>query len=288
MRTVKQILYGTEVDMGGTPVRQPLPTSRIEQIDPFLLLHHHKTQIHAGGNVKDLGVGPHPHRGFSPVTFIFQGNVHHRDSRGNSSIVFAGGVQWMDAGMGIIHSERPSQDLAANGGVMEIIQLWINTPKKAKMKEPAYHPFQANELVHFTPSEGEGDITLVAGQQNINEGPMTPQSPILAVTGLFEEGASHTFEVPQTMNSFLYLLDGEIKIEKHGLVEEKNLIYFNNDGDQIKIAAKKPTRFLLMGGEPLKEPLATYGPFVMNTQTEIMEAMRDYQKGKMGVLVEEF
>lgn len=288
MRQVKQILYASEVDMGGVPVRQPLPTGMVDQIDPFLLLHHHTSRIKKGSDAKNLGVGPHPHRGFSPVTFIFQGNVHHRDSRGNSSIVYAGGVQWMNAGMGIIHSERPSAELAADGGIMEIIQLWINTPKKHKMAQPKYYPFQINELTHLSPSSGDGDITLISGQLDEKKGPLTPDSEILAVTGIFEKGASHIFNIPKEMNAFLYLLEGNIKLDGYGLVEEKNLIHFENNDTKISFTANHPVKFLLMGGEPLDEPLATYGPFVMNTQTEIMEAMRDYQKGKMGFLVEEF
>lgn len=288
MRKVKEILYATEVDMGGIPVRQPLPTARVEQVDPFLLLHHHTASIEAGGDPKDLGVGPHPHRGFAPVTFIFQGDVHHRDSRGNSSIVYAGGVQWMNAGMGIIHSERPSGRLVANGGVMEIIQLWINTPKQHKMNQPKYYPFETNQLVHLTPSEGKGDISVVSGEQDGKKGPVEPLSPILSLSGFFDENASHTFQVSKEMNLILYLLDGEIDLEGYGMVEGKNMVYFENDDDRIQFTARKPTRFLLVAGEPLNEPIATFGPFVMNSQTEIMEAMRDYQKGKMGVLIEEF
>ena len=123
--------------MGGIPVLQPLPTTSVERIDPFLLLHHHAGMVEPGNHPRMVGVGPHPHRGFSPVTFIFKGDVHHRDSRGNSSIVKAGGVQWMNAGMGIIHSERPSKEFAEKGGEQEIIQLWINTPAAQKMKEPS-------------------------------------------------------------------------------------------------------------------------------------------------------
>ena len=127
-RTVSRILYAQPVDMGGLPIRQPLPTQRVEQIDPFLLLHHADVKVPTHLEPDHAGVGPHPHRGFSPVTFIFKGGVHHRDSRGNDSVIYAGGAQWMNAGMGVIHSERPPHDIHEIGGKQEIIQLWINTP----------------------------------------------------------------------------------------------------------------------------------------------------------------
>lgn len=288
MRSVKQILFAHKVDMGGTPVLQPLPTQQIEQIDPFLLLHHHTSKIPKGGSHKHLGVDPHPHRGFSPVTFIFQGDIHHRDSRGNNSIVHAGGVQWMNAGRGIIHSERPSKKLTEESGTMEIIQLWVNTPKKHKMDQPSYQPFEKEKLKIISPDSGEGEICLIAGKQGNKTGPVHSQTSVIAITGILEIGAKHTFTIPQEMNAFIYILDGQIRIEGYGLVEGKNLVYFKNDGKQIKIDIKATTRFLLMGGIPLNEPLSTYGPFVMNTQTEIMEAMRDYQQGKMGMLIEDF
>ena len=276
------------VMMGDTPVRQPLPTMKVEQIDPFLLLHHHTTEIEAGTRENDAGVGPHPHRGFSPVTFIYQGSLHHRDSRGNSSVVRAGGVQWTDVGMGIVHSERPDIDLVTNGGTMEIIQLWVNTPQKHKMDQPLYQPFGESQLPALTPDKGEANIRLVAGEQDGQKGPVQTKLPVLSLMGEFKAGAAKNIEVPAGMHSFMYLLSGSVRVHGHGLVEEHNMVVFEEGTEPIGIDATAATRFLFMAGMPLKEPLATYGPFVMNTQSEIMEAMRDYQMGRMGFLVEEF
>jgi redox-sensitive bicupin YhaK (pirin superfamily) len=139
-RTIETIAYGQQMDMGGFPIRQALPSSKADMLDPFLLLHHANIKVAENVDVKNAGVGPHPHRGFSPVTFIFKGGVHHRDSRGNSHIVYEGGTQWMNAGMGVIHSERPPVDIHELGGVQELIQLWINTPAANKMEVPAYIP----------------------------------------------------------------------------------------------------------------------------------------------------
>ena len=279
---VKQVLYAHMVDMGGIPVRQPIPTQQIEQIDPFLLLHHHVGHIEEGANPRDVGVGPHPHRGFSPVTFIFQGDVHHRDSREHSSVVHAGGVQWMNAGMGIVHSERPSAELSKQGGIQEIIQLWINTPQDKKMNQPAYQAFQKDDMPLL-----DGGLSLVAGTQGSHEGPAKGEMPIKAIMGQLEAGEAISINVDYTQ-SFLYLLEGSISIEKFGLLDEHNLAWLDEGAEMLTFEAKTKSKVLFLSADPLNEPLATYGPFVMNNQTQIMEAMRDYQMGKMGILIEEF
>ena len=270
------------VDMGGIPVRQPLPTANIEQIDPFLLLHHHIGHFSENTDAKNVGVGPHPHRGFSPVTFIYEGDVHHRDSRNNSSVVKAGGVQWMNAGMGIIHSERPSGDLTKTGGTQEIIQLWINTPQVAKMNQPEYQAFQKEDLPKVS-----AQLSVVAGEQGDLNGPAKTEMPITAVMGALSPNQKVNLATPFE-HSFLYVLNNQVSISGHGLVEAHNMVVFEADTEHVEIVAPRETKILLLSADPLDEPLATYGPFVMNSQTEIMEAMRDYQMGKMGVLIEEF
>ncbi len=279
---VHQILYGQMVDMGGIPVRQPIPTSNIEQIDPFLLLHHHIGNFKEHTDPKNVGVGPHPHRGFSPVTFIFEGDVHHRDSRENSSVVKAGGVQWMNAGMGIVHSERPSKELAESGGTQEIIQLWINTPQSKKMNQPEYQAYQKDELPSLTE-----DLSVVAGSQGNQSGPIKAELPVQAVMGRVNPDEVVKLSADHS-HSFLYTLSGEISIKGHGLVDHHQLVWLDQEANEIEVEGKQETKILFLSADPLNEPLATYGPFVMNNQTEIMEAMRDYQMGKMGVLIEEF
>ncbi|MEM9340294.1 MAG: pirin family protein [Bacteroidota bacterium] len=279
---VKKVLYSHLVDMGGIPLRQPLPTTNVEHIDPFLLLHHHIGHFEEGTSPRDVGVGPHPHRGFSPVTFIFQGDVHHRDSRDNSSVVKAGGVQWMNAGMGIVHSERPSAQLTRDGGTQEIIQLWINTPQSKKMKPPAYQAFQKEEL----PIAKNG-LSLVAGNEDDSKGPALTEMPVKAMMGILDAGQKVSISVDYA-HSFLYLLEGRVSIEQFGLLDEHNLVWLEEDANELLIEIKETSKLLFLSADPLNEPLATYGPFVMNNQTEIMEAMRDYQMGKMGVLIEEF
>ena len=286
MQVIKKTLPAYEVDMGGIPVLQPLPTANIERIDPFLLLHHHAGVVEPETRVRDAGVGPHPHRGFSPVTFIFKGDVHHRDSRGNSSIVRAGGIQWMNAGMGIIHSERPSKEFAEKGGEQEIIQLWINTPAALKMKEPTYQAVAQNDMPKLPGLAG--DVRVVCGAYGGLNGPVKGIFPLTVLMGALTKDDELGLQKPANENAMLYLLDGSGMLDGYGLVEGKTLYQFVENEISAKLKATEPTRFIYLSAQPLNEKVNHYGPFVMTTQTEILEAMRDYQMGKMGFLVEEF
>lgn len=264
--------------MGGMPIRQPFPTNNIEQIDPFLLLHHHK----ATAREPFEGVGAHPHRGFSPVSFIFEGSLRHQDSRGNDSVISAGGIQWMNSGMGIIHSERPV-DAEAD---LELIQLWINTPAAHKMDQPVYIPVKAEEAGSFQSQDGLVSARIFAGEVLGAKGKVASLSPINAATFELQKGGKASVPTPSDHNAFIYLLDGSVRLDGYGLIEGKNAVVFKMDGDGIALEAIENTRILFMTGKPLQEKVVSYGPFVMNTQTQIMEAMRDYQMGKMGVLIE--
>jgi hypothetical protein len=286
-RSVQQILYAQMMDMGGLPVRQPFPTNRVEQIDPFILLHHADVKVPTNHKPEHSGVGPHPHRGFSPVTFIFKGGVHHRDSRGNNSTIYAGGAQWMNAGMGIIHSERPPDNIHERGGRQEIIQLWINTPSKNKMDQPQYFPLASENVPNTKSADGLVKVNVFSGSVLGVKGPIPSKAVVNAATLEFQEGGSIYIPLPESHNVLLYLLDGELAVDGFGLVDGLNVIRFNNDGEGISATAKKNTRALLLSGEPLNEKLAKHGPFVMNNESQILEAMRDYQMGKMGVLIEE-
>ncbi|WP_242927207.1 pirin family protein [Pontibacter vulgaris] len=285
-RTVERLLYAEKIDMGGFPVRQAFPTQHVEQIDPFLLLHHAVLKVPEGAIPHKSGVDPHPHRGFSPVTFVYKGGVHHRDSRGNDSVVYAGGTQWMKAGMGVVHSERPPKDIHEHGGEQEIIQLWVNLPKANKMDQPAYYPLQAQDTPVFEAENGNVRAGVVAGNFEGISGPIKTPSPVLALRIDMKAGATYTFPIPESYNAFLYLLHGKISVEGFGLSDELHAVVFKRDGTSCTFTALKDTQALLMAGKPLEEPLASHGPFVMNTQSEIMQAMRDYQMGKMGMLIE--
>ena len=288
MRTIKRIITAQKVNMGGIYLDQPLPYHEVEQIDPFLLLHHWKNDLPGGQSQKDVGVGPHPHRGFSPVTFIFQGELVHQDSRGHHSVVQAGGTQWMNSGMGIIHSERPTQALAESGGAFEIIQFWVNAPASAKMDQPSYQPLTAEETPVLHSEDEKVRVGVVCGNLSGVDGKIEANSPILALRLEIAEGGKMEIPIPEHYNAFLYQLDGRLHVNGETETTAKDMVWFENDGKSIAVEGLEKSNAILLAGEPIGEPLATYGPFVMNTQTEIMQALRDYQMGKMGVLVESF
>jgi quercetin 2,3-dioxygenase len=288
MKTIRKLISAPKVNMGGIILDQPLPYKEIDQVDPFLLIHHWYRDYKPGGMQKEMGVGPHPHRGFAPVTFIYKGGVHHQDSRGNNSKIYEGGTQWMNSGMGIIHSERPVKELAENGGEFEIIQVWINSPTKNKMDQPSYQPITPEETPTIMSPDKLSEIQVIAGNFNDLNGKIKSNSPILILRLTIKKGGIIEIPIPDNYNSLLYQLDGSAIVCNDKTTVGKDMIWFNNDGENIKIECTENTRLLLLSGAPIDEPVTTYGPFVMNTNTEIMQAMRDYQMGKMGVLIEEF
>ena len=286
-RTIQSVEYGEPMNMGGFPIRQALPSSNLEMLDPFLLLHHAKIDIAKNVDVKNAGVGAHPHRGFSPVTFIFEGGVHHRDSRGNDHVVYAGGTQWMNAGMGVIHSERPPANIHELGSTQELIQLWINTPAANKMDAPAYIPVTKEDTPVVRSADGLTSIQVVAGELNGVKGPITPQTSINMFTIHIKKGGTYFIPFASSHNAFIYALEGNIHINEQSALAAFYMASFNKDGEGVQITATEDSVLLMGTGEPLNEPVVSHGPFVMNNQTQLLEAFRDYQMGKMGVLIEE-
>ncbi len=284
-RTIKKIISSQMVNMGGIHLQQPLPDKSIDQIDPFILIHHGSLPVKKGKGQSESGVGPHPHRGFSPVTFVFKGGVQHQDSLGNNEVVTKGGTQWIHSGSGIIHSERPSKKMVEQGGENEIIQFWVNTPSKHKMETPYYLPLAADK----TPSikKDNAIIHVVAGEFENIKGPAKTYSPQTLLRFETKTGADLSLEIEKSFNALIYILDGELEIEDK-IAQAKDMIWFNNDGEQIALKVNKGSRFILLSGEPIGEQVVTYGPFVMNTENEIRQAIEDYQEGKMGQLIETF
>ena len=284
-RTVKTRIASQKVNMGGIHLQQPLPDRRVNEIDPFLLIHHGSLPVKQGKPQSKSGVGPHPHRGFSPVTFVFKGGVQHQDSLGNNEVVTAGGTQWIHSGNGIIHSERPSKEMVATGGENEIIQFWVNSPAKHKMEDAYYLPLAVDK----TPSieKDKATIHVVAGEFENVKGPAKTYSPQTLLRFETKAGADLSLAIPKSFNALIYLLDGEIESAGKD-AQAKDMLWFNNDGENIEIKVKADSRFILLSGEPIGEPVSSYGPFVMNTDKEIQQAMDDYESGKMGHLVEKF
>ncbi len=288
MRSVKQIIKSEKIDMGGIILDQPLPNKFMDQIDPFLLIHHWDDELKGGRHQKETGVGPHPHRGFSPVTLIFKGGVQHRDSRGNNSIVTEGGTQWMFAGRGITHSERPVKELAENGGTLEFIQFWVNVPAKNKMEQPYYKAITKVDTPIYFSDDKKVEVAVVSGELNGINGKVDTYTPINTLRFNFLKDGEIEFEIPNKHNTLFYLLKGKVEVNDKQEINAKDLVYFENDDSKIKFTATENGYGILLSGTPIDEEVESYGPFVMNTQTEIMKALRDAQMGKMGVLIEEF
>ena len=287
VKQVKYLLPSTEIDMGGFPVKQALPTQKVQQWDPFLLLHHAKVKFSKHKLAKHQGVGPHPHRGFSPVTFVIEGEVHHRDSWGNNQIAKEGEVQWMHAGAGIVHSERPSEALMERQGHQEIVQLWINSPAGKKMIPPTYSYVSNEAMTRFSSEDQKINNKLIAGNYGEISGKVVPQSELLVIWGHGEQGGTQQLTIPKGFSSMLYLIKGDITLKGYGLIEGENLAIFDHEGDVIDMSFKEDGQFILLCGKAIDEVVTQSGPYVMNTQTEILEAMRDYQMGKFGILIEE-
>jgi redox-sensitive bicupin YhaK (pirin superfamily) len=287
LKSVKYLLPAEDINMGGIIVKQALPTQKVDQLDPFLLLHHGTFSTTEDAPARQQGIGPHPHRGFSPVTFVIRGEVHHRDSRGNDQIAKEGEVQWMFAGAGIVHSERPSEALANVSGTQEIVQLWINAPAASKMKQPKYQYKSKAEIPVFTSEDGQFVNKLVAGNYGDLRSNMQTESELLIVWSQSKSAGSQSYTIPTGFNTMIYVIKGNLHIKGYGKVSPENLVIFEAQDGDIEVSAEEKVEFLLLCGKPIDEVVVKQGPFVMNNTTEIMVAMRDYQMGKMGILIEE-
>ncbi|PCI32984.1 MAG: nuclease PIN [Flavobacteriaceae bacterium] len=288
MKTYKTIQYKGNSDfvhMGPIRLRQPIPSQGLDHVDPFLLLHHYGPyQISAESNPFDLG--PHPHRGFEPITFLIQGEQLHRDSLGNESLVQAGDVQWTTAGRGIIHAEGPDKAFVEKGGVLEGIQLWLNLPAAKKMMPANYQHVKVDDMPVKVSVDGKVKIQNIAGTYKDTQGLIQTQTLVNALMVDLEVGGKDEILLGKEESSLVYLIHGEVLVNDTETLSlnETQLLVFNSDGDRIAVKATHKSKLLILSATPIGEPVASYGPYVMNSQTEIMEAMRDFQEGKMGFL----
>lgn len=284
-KSIQQKVNSPLVNMGPIKLRQPLPTEGIENVDPFLLLHHYGPYaISEFNNPFDLG--PHPHRGFEPITLLFKGEQLHRDSLGNEMVVKAGGVQWTTAGRGIIHAEAPTKEFVEKGGDLEGIQLWLNLPTKDKMIPPNYQHLEDEQIPKVFSSDKKVQLNIIAGQQANEQGLIKTQTAVNVITANAEKDGEIQIDLPENHQSLIYLLEGEVLINNQEVLKKGDIqmVVFNTDGNTVSFKANEKSTLLVLSGEPISEKVTQYGPYVMNTQTEILEAMRDFQQGKMGYL----
>lgn len=252
--------------------------------DPFLLIDEMGPVDYAPGRA--VGAPDHPHRGFETVTYILEGGGEHEDSAGHRGTIGPGAVQWMTAGRGIVHSETPSRHLLDEGGRMHGFQVWVNLPARLKMTEPRYQELSAESIPRATSADGLARATIIAGSALGAAAAIDTHTPITYVDWTLEPGAKVTTETPAAQNFGLYVFRGALTVGPEGKTVSDGEFAMLGEGDSLELAvpadATEPARALLLGGVPIGEPVARYGPFVMNTEAELQQAFADYRAGRMG------
>ncbi|MBC6491828.1 pirin family protein [Flavihumibacter stibioxidans] len=252
------------------------------RISPFLMLDFN-AEYDFGKSEKIRGVDVHPHKGFETVTIAYQGAVEHHDSAGNHGIIYPGDVQWMTAGAGILHKEYHEREFARRGGPFEMVQLWVNLPAKNKSVAPHYQELKAEKMGKFNLENDGGTVNVIAGNFNGVAGPAETYSPVHLFDIRMNAGGNLSTSIDASYNTAILVVKGTVSINGTP-APEHSLVLHGHEGTDISITAEKDSILLLMSGEPIEEPIASYGPFVMNTQQEIYEAIEDFQAGKFGHL----
>ena len=287
-RTVAGVVNSIEtLEGGGFLVRRPFPKASFSEFDPFLLLDEMGPMEVGPGEAK--GAPDHPHRGFETVTYLLSGEMEHKDSRGHAGRLTPGDVQWMTAGAGVIHSEMPSREFMRAGGRMHGFQLWVNLPKRDKMMNPRYQEIPASQIPKAMSADGLVTVSVIAGEAMGAKAVIETRTPIIYLHYRIEPGGVATQRVPSDYNAFAYVIEGGGLFGAEGeRAGDGQMILFARNGEEVRIEnpadAKATLEVLLIAGVPLNEPVARYGPFVMNTEGEIRQAIEDYQLGRMGAI----
>jgi redox-sensitive bicupin YhaK (pirin superfamily) len=253
-----------------------------QRVSPFLMMDFN-AEYDFGPSDHLRGVDVHPHKGFETVTIAYKGSVAHHDSTGNSGVINPGDVQWMTAGSGILHKEYHEQEFSKKGGPFEMIQLWVNLPAKNKLTDPNYQAITAGQMGKVVLDDNGGLVNVIAGSFNRHKGPATTFTPVNMFDIHLNKGKKLTTEIPADHNTILLVVNGSVTVngEKAAL---HDLVLFKNAGEEITVSADADSVLLLLSGEPINEPIAQYGPFVMNNHRELQEAFEEFQSGKFGVL----
>jgi redox-sensitive bicupin YhaK (pirin superfamily) len=267
----------------GFPVRTLFSYQSMgEELSPFLMLDYASPSAFPPSS-EARGVGPHPHRGFETVTIVYEGELAHKDSAGNSGTIGPGDVQWMTAGAGILHEEMHSAQFTQQGGKLSMAQLWVNLPAKQKMTPPGYQAIEAKHIPTIHLENDQGSARLIAGNHAGHFGPAKTHTAMQVWDLQIKKGAVITLPTPHDWSAALAILQGQVETDK-GLAGDASLIIFSRAGTGIEISASQDTHALFLSGEPIKEPIVGYGPFVMNTKAEITQAINDFNGGQFGRL----
>jgi redox-sensitive bicupin YhaK (pirin superfamily) len=268
----------------GFPVRNIFSYDDIaDEISPFLLMDYAGPK-HFPATEKKLGVGEHPHRGFETVTILYEGEVEHRDSGGGGGLIGPGEVQWMTAGSGVVHEEFHGREFAKKGGTFEVVQLWVNLPKKDKMTDPRYQALTKETIPEVVLANGDGLVRVLAGEYHGEKGPALTFSPINLWDVRLYDGKTVELDFEEGETTCAFVLSGEVETHDGHRIHEAEMAVFDPSGTKITLKATQNTKILILNGQKLNEPIVGYGPFVMTSEAEIRQAFVDYQSGKMGKL----
>jgi hypothetical protein len=266
-----------QLEGAGFVVRRPFPGEALPMVDPFLLLDEMGPVEYAPGEA--VGAPDHPHRGFETVTYSLEGEFEHEDSAGHRGVLAAGDVQWMTAGAGIVHSEMPSRRIREQGGRVHGFQVWVNLPARLKMSRPRYQEVPAAKIPQVATADGKARVRVVAGEALQARAVIDTLTPIIYQDWSLDEGADVSVPVPATHAAVAYVFEGSARVGESEVGDGQLSVL--GAGDEVRLRGG-PGRLLLLAGEPLRERVAHYGPFVMNSDEELIQAMRDFQSGRMG------
>lgn len=280
MRSIKNVHRAISAPISDLITFRAMPTNTVDHIDPFLFLNHHGPQQY-GPNNRGLPFGPHPHRGFETLTFVLEGDIMHWDSSGSKSVISAGGIQWMTAGSGLIHSEISSEEFKKNGGRVELLQLWMNLAAKHKMVNPSYVGLSKDEIPKIKEDRGKVTVNLISGNWREKKGLVNSLSNLMLCWIELSAGGKFKIDVSEENNIFFYVVRGEL-IVNGTEAKMHHLVEFENDDTAVDVSSTADSIILFGHGKPFNEPIVAQGPFVMNSEEELRQAYMDYQAGKMG------
>jgi len=261
--------------------KEPLTMKRMS---PFLLMDYAPVHYFPPNNGKPRGVGSHPHRGIETVTIAYKGKVEHNDSTGAGGVIEEGGVQWMTSGKGILHKEYHEKNFSKKGGEMQMVQLWVNLPAKDKMTEPKYQNIENKDLAKVDLGSGIGSIDIIAGEFENSKGPASSFTPLSLFNVKLNKGKGTSLSFNESHNTGLLIIKGNVTINNKERTPTNHFVLFENKGKEFTIRAEDDAEILILSGEPIDEPIASYGPFVMNTNDEIRQTIDDFNNGKFGYL----
>jgi redox-sensitive bicupin YhaK (pirin superfamily) len=256
----------------------------MQRMSPFIMLDYN-SKFYFPPTDTPRGVGVHPHRGFETVTIAYSGKVEHHDSGGNHGVISEGDVQWMTAASGILHKEYHEKEFAKAGGDFQMVQLWVNLPAKDKMSKPKYQEIANGTMGKVNLPDDAGNIDVIAGKFGSTKGPASTFTPVNLMNAKLNKGGKTVFSFPSNYNTSIVVIEGTVKVNGNEAIAN-SFVLLANDGEEFVVEATEQSIILVMSGEPILEPIAAHGPFVMNTREEIIQAVEDYNRGKFGVLAD--